>query len=84
MSLQDELLQQARRDVAGKHRLVIHQDSAWKWAALAVAAYERGLRADAVDYYHEAVEHAALADPSGVLLLTVRAWVHSHVPPGML
>jgi len=76
----NELLQEARRDVASKPRSVIHHDSAWKWAALAIAAYDGGLRADAVDYYHEAIEHAALADRSGHLLWTVRAWVHHYIP----
>lgn len=79
-----ELLRQAYEDVASKPRAVIHHDSAWKWAALAIAAYGAGLRADAVDYYHEAVEHAALADLSGRLLQTVRAWVHRYVPHGAL
>jgi hypothetical protein len=80
----DELLQEARRDVATKPRSQVNRESSWKWAALAVAAWERGMVADAVDYHHEAVEHAALCDSSGEALRQVRAWVRRYVPAGVL
>jgi hypothetical protein len=80
----EELLQDARRDVASKPRAQINRESAWKWAALAVAACEAGRIGDAVDYHHEAIEHAALADPTGAALLAIRAWVRARVPPDLL
>jgi hypothetical protein len=80
----EELLEEARRTVANQSRSQVNRESAWKWAALAVAACERKLLGDAVDYHHEAVEHAALADPSGQLLTAVRAWVCRYVPAGAL
>lgn len=80
----DVLLLEARGDVASKPRAQVNKESAWRWAALAVAACERQLFADAVDYHHEAIEHAALADPTGVELLAVREWVRARVPGGVL
>ena len=80
----DELLREARLDVRSKRRTQINRESAWRWAALAVAACEAGRPSDAVDYYHEAVEHAALADQLGEDLRAVRAWVSARVPPGVL
>jgi hypothetical protein len=80
----DVLLLEARGDVASKPMAQIHQESAWRWAALSVAACEAGLLGDIVDYAHEAIEHAALADPTGKELLAVRAWIHARIPPNML
>jgi hypothetical protein len=80
----DVLLLEARGDVQAKPRAQINVESAWRWAALAVAACEAGLCTDAVDYFHEAIEHAALGDPSGAELVRVRAWVSARVPLGML
>jgi hypothetical protein len=80
----DELLREARIELRTKHRVQVNQESAWRWAALAVAAYELGQLSDAVDYHHEAVEHAALADHSGLELQAVRNWVSARVPPGVL
>lgn len=78
------LLLEARGDVASKTRPAINRESAWRWAALSVAAYEAGLPSDSVDYAHEAVEHAALADATGKELLAVRAWIHARLPPDLL
>ena len=80
----DVLLLEARGDVASKRRTDVNQESAWRWAALAIAAWEIGKVADAVDYYHEAVEHAAHCDSSGENLRQVCAWVRVHVPAGVL
>ena len=54
----DELLREARLDVASKPRAQLHRESAWRWAALAVAAYEADRLSDVADYHHEALEHA--------------------------
>ena len=86
MSLPD-----ARREILQKTRSEIEEETAVRWAERAVAAYQlssmqqdnRYLR-DAGDYYHEAVEHAALADHSGEVLRRVREWVHRFVPRGAL
>lgn len=80
----DSLLLEARGDVASKSRSAINRESAWRWAALAVAAADAGKLTDAVDYFHEAIEHAALADPSGSELLEVRNWVGLRIPPSTL
>ena len=78
------LLSEAHHDVATKPRAQINRESAWRWATLAVAAYEARLFTDAVDYFHEAVEHAALCDPTGTELRAVRTWVGLRVPPQAL
>ena len=80
----EELLREARLEVRSKHRVRINKESAWRWAALAVAACEAGQFSDAVDYHHEAIEHAALADQSGAELVALRRWVSARVPPGAL
>lgn len=76
------LLAEARLEIQRKTRGQIEKDTAYKWAARSVAAYflysERDdpkWLADASDYFHEAIEHAALADESGEILYAVRAWV---------
>jgi len=78
------LLIEARGDVASRARSEINRESAWRWATLAVAASERRLFSDAVDYAHEAVEHAAQADETGAELRAVRDWLRVHAPPGIL
>lgn len=86
-------LEEARREIEAKSRSQIEEETAWKWAARAVAAYQNAHRLggrnianrllrDATDYYHEAIEHAALADHDGDVLRTVRQWIHRYVPRG--
>jgi hypothetical protein len=80
-----ELLAEAKRELATKSRETIERETAWKWAARAVAAYQllqqtttySWLR-DFEHYFDEAVEHAALADRTGALLQQVRAWVTQY------
>jgi hypothetical protein len=84
-------LPEARREILEKSRSLIEAETAYKWADRAVAAWqlhadtdaEQWLR-DAVDYLHEAVEHAALADHSGTVLREVHAYVHQYVPRGAI
>lgn len=81
------VLDDARREVLEKTRQQIDEETAYKWAARAAAAYEYfrhggelcWLR-DCEEYLHEAIEHAALADHSGAVLRAVRQWVHQYVP----
>jgi hypothetical protein len=77
-------LDEARRELNERTREQIEEETAYKWAARAVAAYENHVRApsdattwllDADSYMHEAIEHAALADRTGDVLWNVRRWV---------
>lgn len=77
----------AASELAAKPHEQIEEDTAWAWAARAIAAYQNfgmsddpGWLYDCLDYRHEALEHAALADPGGDVLHEVRAWVREHVP----
>jgi hypothetical protein len=77
----------ARHELLQKSRSAIEEETAFKWAARAVAAYRlfvetqsRPWLLDAVDYAHEAVEHAALADRTGQVLQSVREYVHRDIP----
>lgn len=93
MESTDRLLADARVEVARKSRELIHEDTAWKWAARAIVAFELHERGpsdatdwliDAADFYHEALEHAAVADHSGDVLRRVREWIHRYVPEGAI
>ena len=84
------LLEEARLEVSQKTLKEIERETAWKWAARAVAAYERwvgGERAmyhDAICYVGEAFEHSVFADETGETLQAIRAWVHQYIPRGVL
>ncbi len=80
-------LEEARRELAIKTRNEIEEETAYKWAARAVAAIEVYLtdgglrwRLDAEHYLDEAFEHGALADGSGRVLAAVREWVRQNTP----
>lgn len=87
----NHLVTEAHRELSQKNRQHIEEETAWKWAARAIAAYRnfatsrehRWLR-DSEAYLLEAVEHAAVADESGELLREVRAWMRAYIPPGVL
>lgn len=84
------LLAEARLEISQKTLKEIELETAWRWAARAVAAYElwaggnREMYHDAVCYIGEAYEHSVFADETGETLRAVRAWVHQHVPIGVL
>ena len=88
-----DLLADAQRELAQKSRSQIEEETAFKWAARAVAAYRqvrvppyqkaRWLR-DADHYKEEALEHAAMADESGEVLRAVREWMQQYIPRGAL
>ena len=66
---------EARTELLGKSREQIEQETAFKWAARAVAAYQLWhegrdphMFRDCGIYWSEAVEHAALADDTGNVL----------------
>lgn len=53
----------------------IHADTSYAWAGRALAAAKLGRHDEAVDFWHEAVEHAALAGTE--VLAELRAGVQS-------
>ena len=82
-----EKLEDARRELRAKTIKQIEEETAYKWAARAIAAYESyedtgdpSWLKDSEDYYHESIEHAALADHSGRVLSVVRNWIHQTIP----
>ena len=86
------LVDEAAREIRQRSRNQIEKDTAFKWAARAIAAYElfrsaphlhRWIR-DSQTYFDEALEHAALADESGEVLFAVREWMGRYIPHGML
>jgi len=87
----NDLLAEAERELAAKPRSQIEEETAFKWAARAAVAYRlfretrmhQWLR-DSADYYHEAIEHAALADHSGEVLRALREWIHHYIPRGVI
>ena len=84
------LLAEARREILSKSCGEIERETAFKWAARAVAAYtifretrlHRWLR-DSERYLDEAFEHAALQTAPGEALRAVREWVHQYIPRGL-
>jgi hypothetical protein len=66
-----ELVNEASLEIATKSRETIEMETAYKWAARAMASYMRFQKTgstfllfDAEDYRHEALEHAAMAGAS--------------------
>ena len=85
------LLADAHREVVQKQRSQIEEETAFKWAARAIAAFkvwnsggDPMMFRDSETYFNEAVEHAALADDTGAVLQAVRAWMRQHIPAGQL
>jgi hypothetical protein len=85
------LLAEARLEISHKTLKEIERETAWKWAARAVAAYQLGdngriptLYRDCVTYAGEAFEHSVFADETGETLRAVRAWVYQYIPQGVL
>jgi len=79
------ILDEARVELAHKTRAQIEEETAYKWAARAVAAHERYQQTSQVrwlrDFEHyldEAAEHAALADSTGAVLGAVLAWTRQY------
>jgi len=77
------ILAEAREEVLAKSHARIEEDTAWKWAARAIACHAlwKETREDhwieeAEDYRHEAIEHAAFANDG--VLATVRRWIETR------
>lgn len=66
MSL-DQHYEEALRELQTKTLNQIQVETALKWAGRACAAATYGLWHDAVEYAHEAIEHAALSGKDSLL-----------------
>jgi hypothetical protein len=82
---------EARAELLRKSREQIEEETAFKWAARAAAAYRLwhegrspSMFRDSCTYWDEAQEHAAMADSTGEILQKVRDWFHRYVPRGVL
>ena len=75
-------LDAARKELGEKSQTQIEEETAAKWAARAIVCYEQYIKvglgdtwARAETNYHEALEHAALADDPMCLVAEVKAEV---------
>lgn len=66
MRIHPEQIEEARRELLDKSKTQIEEETAIKWGARAIAAYalfaetrDPAFLFDAVEYHHEAVEHAS-------------------------
>lgn len=83
---------EARAELQVKSREQVERETAYKWAARAIAAYQLWsggsgdpvFYRDVVIYSEEALEHAAHADETGAALRSVREWMAIYVPRGAL
>jgi hypothetical protein len=86
-----DLVAEARAELLSKTREQIERETAFKWAARAVAAYQLWhegrspkMFRDFGTYADEACEHAASADETGEALRSVRTWMDTYIPRGVL
>lgn len=77
MSKIKAIIDEARTELRKKSIDDIQRETAWKWAARAVAAVEMGAYLDAHEYAHEAVEHAGLCTDDS-LITQVRTFLRAH------
>jgi hypothetical protein len=63
----DTYIAKALDELKKKSLTEIQVETALVWCGRACAAAELGLQVDAVEYAHEAIEHAALSGDDGVL-----------------
>ena len=75
-------LEAARKELGEKSQTQIEEETAAKWAARAIVCYEKYIEFGVGDMmnrgdtnYHEALEHAALADDPMILVAEVKAEV---------
>lgn len=72
-----EYVRQALVELTRKSLQTIQLETAMVWYGRAVAAVQLGKPADAIEYAHESIEHAALAGDVG-LLEGIRAGLRRH------
>jgi hypothetical protein len=78
----ESAIQKALPELGQKTLRTIQIDTAYTWCGRACAAAELGLHADAIEYAHEAIEHAALSGDNGVLAELREAFALYGVPVG--
>lgn len=82
-------LKEALVELQQKDYRTIQEETAWKWASRSCASYENCATVEgqsaklvcwtlAEEYYHEAVEHAALVEGNESLVNQVRQAVHVY------
>lgn len=79
-------LEKARQDLQQKSYAQIQEETAWTWASRACASYENCVKEKfpmklicwslGEEYYHEAIEHAALNSSNPGLVQDIRNAVH--------
>jgi hypothetical protein len=81
-------LKEAKKELEEKTYREVQEETAWKWASRAAASYQNC--ADAAkgnrlalwtigeEFYHEALEHAALVEGEDDLLKDIREAVHPY------
>lgn len=73
-------IEKAMAELKAKSLRRIQAETAVTWAARACAASMLGLKADSIEYAHEAIEHAALSGDDS-LLSSVRGDLARHGVP---
>jgi hypothetical protein len=63
----NDMVRHAQAELTHKSLTDVQVETAYKWAARACAAHYLGHIEDAVEYAHEAIEHAALSGDDAVL-----------------
>jgi hypothetical protein len=71
---------EARRELASKTKKQIEWETALKWCGRACVAWDLGLHADAREYAHEALEHAAVHGDLALLNVVRQALVACQIP----
>lgn len=81
-------LEQAKLDLQQKTYATIQEETAWTWASRACVSYQNCVAAQfpaklicwslGEEYYHEAIEHAALNSSNPGLVQQVRDAVHQY------
>lgn len=82
-------IKEAKEEIEKKSYLEIQKETAWKWASRAAAAFELSIEEKdlkrkvaqyqvAQEFEHEALEHAALYEDSGKLLVQVSKELDPH------
>ena len=77
LALAEQDVSEAEQELQQKTKEDIQRETAFKWAARCIAAWRLGKKDDADDYYHEAIEHAALVEDDCITLKAVRDFMKS-------
>ncbi len=72
-------IEKAMRELPGTTLGEIQMQTAYTWAGRACAAATLGLHTDAIEYAHEAIEHAALSGNDPLLAEIRKAFVKHNI-----